>query len=131
MPLDIETILDKPGAAVAVYREGNSCPMREFLNTVTNDERKKAFKLLKRFAEFGEIQNVEQFKKVEGSDGVWEFKPTSMIRLLCFFAENEPRKTVVLTFGLKKKKAGLRREDIERVETLRSQYLEEGRERDD
>lgn len=128
MPLDIETILDKAGAAVAVYRDGTSCPMRQFLTELTELERKKAYKLLQRFAEYGEIQNTEQFKKLEKSDEIWEFKPTSSVRLLCFFGDRESKRTIILVHGVKKKRWTHRRPDVEKVQRIRKIYVEEGRE---
>ena len=95
-----------------------TCPAGEFLDGLDEGERRKLDVLFERLGEKGSIPNTEQFKKLEGSDGIWEFK-RRQIRLFCFFAT---RRRVVLAYGLKKKRDRHARQDIERAEAYKSQF---------
>ncbi|AEB10083.1 type II toxin-antitoxin system RelE/ParE family toxin [Desulfobacca acetoxidans] len=99
----------------------NSCPAEDFLeNELSKAERAKIAAIIKRYAEFGKINNRKQFKKIEGED-FWEFK-SFQIRIFCYF-KTEGR--VVLTHGCKKKDQKLRRAEIERMKRIKMEYEKE------
>ena len=75
--------------------------------------------LFERLGNTGKIHNAEKFKKIEGSESIWEFK-SFQIRIFCFFASD---RRVILAFGVRKKKNKHRREDIDRAEFYREQFL--------
>jgi hypothetical protein len=66
-------------------------------------------------ADEGRITNPEHFKKLEGTDGLFEFK-RFQIRMPCFF---DGRGALVLTHGLTKKKDRYRAEEIDRARRIR------------
>ena len=76
--------------------------------------------LFERLAEIGKINNVELFKKLRDSDGIFEFK-RHQIRIPCFFTTD---KRVMLCFGVIKKKDDLKREDIRRAERYAKEFRE-------
>ena len=66
-------------------------------------------------------QQQGKFKKLEGSDGIFEFK-SFQIRLLCFFASNG---RVVIVRGLTKKSNKHSPQDIAYAEQRRKKFLGE------
>ena len=68
------------------------------------------------------ISNPEKFKKLEGSDGIFEFK-SFQIRLLCFWAPGAGRRLIVC-MGLIKKRDKHSKSDVETAQTLRRAFLE-------
>lgn len=100
-----------------------SCPAGEFLDGLDESDRRKLDTLFERLGDHGKISNKEQFKKLEGSQGIFEFK-RHQIRLLCFYA---PGGHLILAFGLRKKKDKHAPADIERAEAYKADF--ESRER--
>ena len=103
----------------ALVLADGTCPAGDFLDTLASSDRRKLDVLFERLGGFGKISNTEKFKKIEGSDDIWELK-SFQIRLFCFFA---PRRRVMLAFGVRKKRNKHRREDIHRAESYRQQFL--------
>lgn len=99
-----------------------SCPAGEFLDSLTAADRRKLDVLFEMLGNHGKISNPEKFKKIEGTDGIFEFK-SFQIRLLCFFASNG---RVMLAFGVRKKKDKHKREDINRAEEYRRWFRSHG-----
>jgi len=62
--------------------EDGECPAQTFLDSLTIEQRAKIVRIIKRLADFGRINNREQFKKIE--DDFFEFK-YFQIRMPCFF----------------------------------------------
>ncbi len=77
-----------------------SCPAGAFLDSLDASDRRKLDVLFEMLGNHGKISNKEKFKKLENSDGIWEFK-SFQIRIFCFFAKGQ---RVVLAFGIRKKK---------------------------
>jgi phage-related protein len=100
-----------------------SCPTREYLEALTETDRKKVWALLQRTSQYGPPRNDQKFKKLIGP--IMEFK-SYQDRLLCFFAG--PRR-IVITHGCKKKRDRASPEDIKRSEQLMGEYLESRTER--
>jgi mRNA-degrading endonuclease RelE of RelBE toxin-antitoxin system len=97
-----------------------SCPAGDFLDELEKPDRRKLDTLFERLATTGRIDNREKFKKLEGSDQIWEFK-SFQIRIPCFFTRD---KRVILLFGLVKKKNKYQKSEVERAEQYRSSYLQ-------
>ena len=91
-----------------------------FIESLDASDRKKLDVLFERMGEFGKITNPEKFKKLEDSDGVFEFK-SFQIRILCFMAGAR----VVLCRGLYKKRNKHVPGDIQYVEGCRKKFLGE------
>lgn len=111
---------DGPRFAIhALTLADGTCPAGDFLDALDPRDRRKLDVLFERFGNAGKISNVEKFKKIEGSEEIWEFK-SFQIRILCFFA---PRRRVILAFGLRKKKNKHKPKDIDRAEAYREWFL--------
>ncbi len=63
----------------------------------------------------GPFWNSYKFKKLSGSENIWERKPGGQVRLLGFFDPDE-RRVFVLTNGFVKKQDRTPRREIERAE---------------
>jgi len=91
------------------------CPVGDFLNGLSESNRTKIDVLFERLASTGKISNKEKFKKIEGTQKLFEFK-SFQIRLICFFTSN---KRVVICHALMKKKDKHSSTDLEYAESLR------------
>ena len=80
-------------------------------------QRAKILKIIKRYADFGSIQNKEQFKKVEGC--FWEFKEYQT-RILMY--QCSTRGHIALTHGFFKKGDKIPRNQIERAIHIKQEY---------
>jgi len=95
-----------------------SCPVGAFLDELPPSDRRKLDVLFERLGEHGRITNPEKFRKLTGSDGIYEFK-SFQIRLLCFFGRE---KSVQLAHALVKKKDRHAPSDIAIAEERRRWY---------
>ncbi len=100
--------------------EGGASPAADFVESLGDADRAKVDALFARLCDHGRITHPEKFKKIEGSDGIFEFK-SFQIRLFCFFAPNH---RVVLLTGLRKKKDKHNRQDVQRAEAYKRAYLD-------
>ena len=100
-----------------------SCPAGDFLDSLDSSERRKLDVLFEILGNSGKISNREKFKKLEGTDKIFEFK-CFQIRILCFFTRD---RRVMLLFGLRKKKDKYSRQDISRAESYRNWFFSKGR----
>ena len=101
-----------------LVRPDRSCPAGDFIDGLESSDRKKFDVLFEMMGEHGHIRNKEKFKKVEGSDGIFEFK-SYQLRLLCFFA---PGRRVILLDGVRKKRDKLNRADVARAELYKREF---------
>lgn len=104
-----------------IIESDGSCPVEEFLNSLSQADRRKVDVLFERMALHGRISNDEKFKKLEGSKDIWEFK-SFQIRLLCFHA---PGKKLVICKGVIKKRDKHAKADIESAEACREKFIGE------
>lgn len=74
-------------------------PAAEFFHSLTEADQAKLLALFRWFAEQWRISNREKFKKVEGSDGLFEFKSHQ----LRFIGAYGARAEFVVAHGLRKK----------------------------
>jgi mRNA-degrading endonuclease RelE of RelBE toxin-antitoxin system len=98
--------------------DNGTCPVREFLTSLSPADRRKVDVLVELFASRGKIANKEKFKKIEGTN-LFEFK-SHQIRLICFFAEG---KRLVICRGLIKKKEKHDARDLDNADNLRKAFL--------
>jgi mRNA-degrading endonuclease RelE of RelBE toxin-antitoxin system len=99
-----------------------ACPAGEFLDNLDRSDRRKLDVLFELMGEQGQIYNPEKFKKLGGSDEIFEFK-SHQIRIPCIFGRKQ---TIVLLFGLRKKSDRYKGKEINRAEQYRQWYLSQG-----
>lgn len=102
--------------------DGVSCPVLEFLREqfeVKPDEVSKLAALLEHTARNGPFANETKFKKVEGSNGIFEFKSYQM-RLYCFFDSGN---LIICTNGAVKKRDKADPADLARAEEWKNLYF--------
>ncbi len=119
--MHIEIISEGERVSVAFLCDGDRCETREFIEELSRPDQRKVFNLLTRFSNIGRIHNEQKFKKLTNTK-IFEFKPTSQVRLLSFWGRQGDQ-AIVVAFGVVKKKGSLRMRDIERAEALRQSYL--------
>jgi len=98
--------------------------VREFLDSLGDAPREKIIYNVNKVA--GGLIDSDLFKKLDGSDGFWEFRTLyngMQYRLLAFWDEEEKR-LVVATHGFVKKTWKVPSKEIARAEALRKKYYE-------
>lgn len=98
--------------------------VKEFFDSLTDEPREKIIYNIKKVA--GGLKDSDLFKKLDGSNGIWEFRTLyngMQYRLLAFWDEEEKR-LVVATHGFVKKTWKVPSKEIARAETLRKKYYE-------
>ena len=103
-----------------VYMEDAS----EFLKNLSEQPRKKIYYNISKVA--GGIKDNELFKKLDGSDDLWEFRTLYngiQYRLLAFWDKGNKR-LVVATHGFIKKTWKISAKEIAKAEALRKEYYE-------
>ena len=96
----------------------------EFISTLPLSVREKIYYNAGKVA--GGIVVNSLFKKLDGSDGIWEFRTKyngMEYRLLAFWDEQEKR-LVVATHGFVKKTWKVPQKEIARAEALRKRYYD-------
>ena len=68
---------------------------------------------------YHDFHNKEKFKKIEGSDGIFEIK-SHQIRIFCFFA---PEHRLMLEFGVTKKSDKHKKKDIKKAEKIKNWFF--------
>ena len=98
--------------------------VQEFLDTLAEAPRDKIMYNVNKVA--GGIIDNDLFKKLDGSDGFWEFRTKYNgleYRLLAFWDEQE-RRLVVATHGFVKKTWKVPQKEIAHTEALRKKYYD-------
>lgn len=98
--------------------------VQEFLDTLDEAPRDKIIYNVHKVA--GGVIDNDLFKKLDGSDGIWEFRTKyngMEYRLLAFWDEQE-RRLVVATHGFVKKTWKVPAKEIARAEALRKKYYD-------
>lgn len=108
-----------------VTTERGECLVRSFIDGLEERLKKKVSALLRYVADGGPPANREKSNDLEGTDGLFEYKPTRQDRIIWFYDGNEAdgRMRIVMTHGFRKKNGTPRRE-TRRGETLKVQYYE-------
>lgn len=98
--------------------------VKEFFDSLTDEPREKIIYNINKVA--GGLRDSDLFKKLDGSNGFWEFRTLYnglQYRLLAFWDEEEKR-LVVATHGFVKKTWKVPSKEIARAEALRKKYYE-------
>jgi phage-related protein len=98
------------------------CPVREFLDSLPGRDAQKVVWVLRLLEEL-DVLPASYFKKLHGSEEIWECRiqlGSAAYRIFCFFAG---RSVVILTHGVRKKVQKTPRREIERAENSRIDYL--------
>jgi hypothetical protein len=92
---------------------------RSFLaDELTSEQQIKMVALFQWLADFGKIVNREKFKKLSGTDNIYEFKH-NQIRIGCF----QSGRYWYLTHGFIKKKDDWPPTEVARAERIRTEHL--------
>ena len=112
------------GRTVVFYKTSNGkCPVRDFLDSLSAKTAQKITWVLSLIEDL-DILPASYFKKLAGSDEIWECRiqfGSNAYRIFCFFEGNS---VVVLTHGLVKKTQKTPDREIKRAEVFRKDYLE-------
>ena len=112
------------GKVVTFYKtvEGK-CPIEDFLNSLPGKVAQKVTWVLSLLEDL-DIVPSSYFKKLAGSEEIWECRiqfGSNIYRIFCFF---DDRTVMVLTNGFMKKSQKTPRAEIERAEAYRREFLE-------
>jgi phage-related protein len=98
------------------------CPVKDFLDALPSKAAQKVTWVL-RLLEDLDVIPVTYFKKLTGTDEIWECRiqfGSNAYRLFCFLVDGD---VVVLTHGFMKKTQKTPKSEIERAEAYRQDYL--------
>jgi phage-related protein len=98
------------------------CPVQEFLDSLSAKVAQKVLWTLSLLEDL-EIVPTIYFKKLMGTDEIWECRiqyGSNIYRIFCFF---DSHSLVVLTHGLVKKSQKTPQREIERAESYRKEFL--------
>ena len=107
---------------VAIVEDSGRCPVAEFLERLSDADRRKVFLLFELFCQVGEIRNTEKFRKEIAK--IWCFK-SYQVRVFCFFQPAAPRRRLVLTHGVKKKQDRMPKAELERAQRYYNNFIVE------
>lgn len=99
------------------------CPIQDFLDSLPGKVAQKVTWVLRLIEDLESIPS-RYFKKLKGTDEIWECRVTfgsNAYRIFCFFAGDS---MIVLTHGFVKKSQKTPRSEIERAEIYRRDFLE-------
>lgn len=112
------------GKIVTFYKTiDGKCPIEDFLNSLPAKAAQKVTWVLNLLEDL-DIVPSSYFKKLTGSEGIWECRVqfgSNIYRIFCFF---DDRSVVVLTHGFMKKSQKTPRSEIEKAEACRRDFLE-------
>ena len=104
--------------------ERDKCPTLAFFQEqagIRPGEMEKLAALLTETAKNGPPHNDQKFNDLPGTDGVYEFKTTGGLRLLCFWDDG---KLIVCTHGYLKSSQKTPKSQIQRAERIKRDYFE-------
>ena len=109
--------------AVIFYKTADGkCPVKDFLNSLSGKVAQKITWVL-RLLEDLEVIPSSYFKKLVGTEEIWKCRVqfgSNAYRIFCFFLGNS---VVVLTHGYVKKNQKTPKQEIERAEVYRRDFL--------
>ena len=106
-------------------KEGR-CPVKELLDSLDGKSAQKIIWVLNLLEDMDNIPSL-YFKKLIGSDGIWECRikyGSNIYRIFCFMLDNS---VVVLTHGFIKKTQKTPSSEIERAEKYKSDFIKRSR----
>ena len=98
------------------------CPVQEFLDSLSGKTAQKVLWTLSLLEDL-EIVPSTYFKKLTGTEGIWECRiqyVSNIYRIFCFF---DSHSVVVLTHGLVKKSQKTPQREIARAESYKKDFL--------
>lgn len=104
------------------------CPIQNFLDSLPSKAGQKVTWVLSLLEELDIVPSL-YFKKLIGTEEIWECRVqfgSDTYRILCFFADDS---AVVLTHGFIKKSQKTPKQEIEKAEAYRRDFLERRRKR--
>lgn len=108
---------------ILFYRTADGkCPVQEFLDALPGKAVQKVTWVLRLLEDMERIP-ATYFKKLLGMEEIWECRirfGSNIYRVFCFF---DSHSVVVLTHGFAKKGMKTPRQEIDRAETYRRDYL--------
>jgi phage-related protein len=108
---------------VEFYRtRDGKCPIQEFLDSLPGKAAQKVTWVLKLLEDL-DVVPASYFKKLVNTEEIWECRVhfgSNAYRLFCFLAGDS---VVVLTHGLTKKSQKTPKQEIERAQACRREYL--------
>ncbi len=108
---------------IEFYRtESDSSPVEEFLDSLTDKQTAKIAWVLRIVRDYERVSK-EYFKKLVGTDDIWEIRikfGKDIFRILCFF---EKGKIIVLTNGFVKKSQKTPSSEIKLAEKRKKEYI--------
>ena len=112
------------GKIVTFYKTvDGKCPIEDFLNSLSGKVAQKVTWVLSLLEDM-HIVPSSYFKKLTGSEGIWECRiqfGSNAYRIFCFF---DDKSVVVLTNGFMKKSQKTPQSEIEKAEAYRRDFLE-------
>ncbi len=106
--------------------KGGRCPVKELLDSLDGKAAQKIIWVLNLLEDMDNIPSL-YFKKLIGSDGIWECRikyGSNIYRIFCFILDNSG---VVLTHGFIKKTQKTPASEIERAEKYKSDFIKRSR----
>ncbi len=108
---------------VLFYRTADGrCPVQDFLDALPSKAAQKVVWVLRLLEDLEMIPAV-YFKKLTGTGEIWECRiqyGSNIYRVFCFFDRHS---VVILTHGFEKKSMKTPKQEIERAEIYRRDYL--------
>jgi len=108
---------------ILFYRKADGkCPVQEFLDALPGKVAQKVVWVLCLLEDLERIP-ATYFKKLIGTEEIWECRiqfGSNIYRVFCFF---DSHSVVILTHGFEKKSMKTPRQEIERAETYRRDYV--------
>jgi phage-related protein len=98
------------------------CPVQEFLDSLSGKVAQKVLWTLNLLEDLEIIPSI-YFKKLTGTEGIWECRiqyGSNIYRIFCFF---DSHSVVVLTHGLVKKSQKTPQREIDKAESYRKDFL--------
>ena len=112
---------------IIFYRtESGSCPVEEFLDSLSAKHAQKATWVMQLVEEL-EIIPVKYFKKMTGTDGLWEIRVQSGNNIFRLFGFLEGNNIIVLNHAFQKKTQKTPKKEIQVSETRKKDYLRRGK----
>ena len=108
---------------IVFYRmESGRCPIEEFLDSLTGKQAQKIAWVMQLVEEL-EIVPTRYFKKLHGTDGLWEIRVSSGSEIYRFLGFFDRSNMIVLNHAFQKKSQKTSKQEINIAETRRKDYL--------
>lgn len=111
---------------IKFFRLSQSCPVEEFLDSLTSKQAQKMAWVMQLFEEIERISE-QYFKKLSNTEGIWEIRVqqgSNIFRILGFFTD---KKHFIATNGFQKKTQKTPINEIRLAEKRKIEYLKRER----